>query len=226
MSRLVNARARIALAVALTAVAARDAAAQWNVARFETEPNRVYTTFGLDPALVGAVGYGRVVRVQGDDFQLAGDVGVVTARLDAHDFRARLGTQTALARWRSVRLAGSASLRHPRHRQRDLPRAELRRRPRGDARRVSPPVVRGGGAREGQGDRHARDAQRLVPDERLPRREGRLVPGCGGTVRYGLTGGVALGRTELSGRVGRHRTEGHDALLAPLYATVGVGVGF
>ena len=43
--------------VAAIAIPAREAAAQWNVARFDATPNRVYTTFGLDPAFVSAVGW-------------------------------------------------------------------------------------------------------------------------------------------------------------------------
>ena len=47
---------KIALALLLSALPAREAAAQWNVARFGPERSRVYTTFGLDPAFVGTVG--------------------------------------------------------------------------------------------------------------------------------------------------------------------------
>src|SRR5687767_12988043 len=99
----------ITLGILLSALVAQHAAAQWNVARFATERSRVYTTFGLDPALVTTVGYGRAVTLIGHDFQLTGDAGVVAAGMDARDFRARLGTQTSLVTWRSVHLTGSAT---------------------------------------------------------------------------------------------------------------------
>src|SRR5215208_1268736 len=97
-------------ALSALALVAGEAAAQWNVARFETNRNRVYTTFGLDPAFVGSAGYARVVSVMDHDFQLSGDAGLATAKLDAHDFRARPGTQTSLVRWHSARLTGSADM--------------------------------------------------------------------------------------------------------------------
>jgi hypothetical protein len=49
---------------------------------------------------------------------------------------------------------------------------------------------------------------------------------AGGTYRAGLAGGVALGRTEIVGRVGWLRTEDFNELLPPMYASVGVAFGF
>ena len=104
-----NTSMRIALAVLLSGVATQDAAAQWNNARLDGGRNRIYMTVGLDPAIVSTVGYARVIPVQGHDFQLATDVGLVTARLDTHDFRARVELQSPVVRWQSLQLSGAAA---------------------------------------------------------------------------------------------------------------------
>src|SRR5688572_31685857 len=83
MSRITS----ITLSVVLSALVAHDASAQWNVARFGAEQSRVYTTFGLDPAVVTSVGLSRVGSLVGHDVQISGEVGVVTARIDTRDFR-------------------------------------------------------------------------------------------------------------------------------------------
>ena len=132
----------IMLGLLLSMFVAAEANAQWNVARFDTDRSRVYTTFGLDPASIGSLGYGRVLSLRGHDFQLTGDLGVVTAGMDARDFRARVGTQTSLVQWRSVHLTGSATF-VTRNGQLDLPGIELRCRPDGIVRCVSAAVVHG-----------------------------------------------------------------------------------
>src|SRR4051812_17266364 len=99
------------LTVLASSFATPIASAQWNVARFDeaAEKNRVYATFGLDPAFVGTFGYARVVPVARHAFQLTADAGIVAAKPDARDFRARLGTQTSVVHWRSLRVAGAAT---------------------------------------------------------------------------------------------------------------------
>jgi hypothetical protein len=217
---------RTALAALLSAVATREAAGQWNVARFETDRDRVYATYGLDPALVGAVGYAHVLRVLGHDFQLAGDVGAVTARMDAHDFRARLGTQTSLARWRSVQLVGSAtfitrgtenSIYRGRNFGADLTGTLGVYRPRW--------FVGGELGKDKAIITHVTHSDWYRTHYYPAAKDGWYLD-AGGTVHYGVVGGVALGRTELSARIGRHRTEGGNALPAPAYGALGVGVGF
>ena len=99
----------ITLGILLLSLVARDATAQWNVARFGTERSSVYTTFGLDPAIVTSLGYARVTSLFGRDVQLSGEVGVAAAKLDANDFRVRLGTQASLLRRGSLQLTGSAT---------------------------------------------------------------------------------------------------------------------
>ena len=220
----------MALALLLSALATRGAAAQWNVARFGAgegiERNRVYTTFGLDPAMITSLGYGRVVPMYGHDFQFTGDVGVVTARTDTRDFRARVGTQTSLVRWRSMQLAGSATF---------------------ITRGTDNSIYRGlnfgadvtgslGVYRQrwfGAGDfgldkaivTHVKHTDwyrtHFYPDAK----DGWYLD-AGGTYHYGVTGGLALGRSELVGRFGWRRTERFNEVLPAVYATVGLGFGF
>jgi hypothetical protein len=226
MSRLTSLFGRVGIAVVLSAVAARDAAGQWNVARFDGERNRVYATFGLDPALVSAVGYGRVVGVMSHDFQLTGDVGVVAARMDAHDFRARLGTQTSLVRWRSLHATGSATFI-----TRGTDNAIYRGRNFGADLTGTLGVYRHRWFASGEIGKDKAIITHVTHSDWYrtnfyPDAKDGWYLNAGGTVHYGVAGGVALGRAELSGRVGRHRTEGRNALLAPMYATMGLGFGF
>jgi hypothetical protein len=217
----------IGMAALLSAVAARGAAAQqWNVARFAEERNRVYTTFGLDPALVGAVGYGRVVPLGGHDIQLSGDAGVVTARVDARDFRARLGAQTSAAHWRSVHLTGSATFIT-----------------RGTSNAIYRGLNFGADVTGTLGVYRPRwfAAGELGKDKAIithvthtdwyrthyyPEARDGWYLDAGGTVHYGLAGGVALRRAEVVGRAGWLRTERLNELTPPMYASVGVGLGF
>lgn len=216
----------VATAVLPSVLAATTAHAQWNVARFGMERNRAYTTFGLDPAFVGALGYGRVVRVKAHDFQLTGDAGLATASMDARDFRARLGTQTSLLRWRSVHVTGSASA-----------------------------LVRGTDNAVYQGFNWGADVSgtlgvyrprwfaageagkdkaivthithsRWYRDNFYPDAKDGWYLDAGGTMRAGVTGGLALGRTELALRAGWQRTERWNPTTSPVYASVGMGVGF
>jgi hypothetical protein len=215
-----------AAALVLSIVAASEAGAQWNVARFGMEKNRAYTSFGLDPAFVGTVGYARVVRVMEHDWQLAGDAGLVTASMDARDFRARLGTQTSLLRWRSVHLTGSAMavVRGTDnavyrgfnwgadvtgtlgvYRPRWFAAGEL-----GKDKAIVTHITHSDWYREN-----------FYPDAK----DGWYLD-AGGTVRSGITSGITIGRTELAMRAGWQRTERWNATTSPVYASLGVGVGF
>jgi hypothetical protein len=217
---------RLAVAFALVAPTARDAAAQWNAARLDGSPNRVYTTFGLDPALLPTVGYARTVRLLGHRFQLAGDVGVVAAGLDTRDFRARLDAFTSILHWRSLHLAGSAAF-----------------------------ITRGTENSIYQGFNFGADVTGALGVYRPAwflsgefgfdkaiithvthsewyrtyfypgARDGWYLTG-GGTFHYGMAAGVGLGRVELVTRYGWRRTEDFENLTPPMYASVGLGVGF
>jgi len=228
MSRMMMRRlTRLAATAMLLPVAAvQEAGAQWNVARFGMEKNHAYTTFGLDPAFVGAIGYGRAVRVMEHDWQLTADAGVATASMDTHDFRARLGTQTSLLRWRSVHLTGSATaiMRGTDnavyrgfnwgadvtgtlgvYRRRWFAAGEL-----GKDKAIITHVTHSRWYRES-----------YYPDAK----DGWYLD-AGGTERYGLTSGVTSGRTELALRAGWQRTERGNATTSPVYASVGMGIGF
>lgn len=216
----------IMLGLVLPALAATEAAAQWNVARFATERNRVYSTFGLDPAFVSTVGYGRVVPVFGRGVELSADAGVATAHLDLHDFRARVGAQGSLVRWRSVHLAGSATFitrgtENTVYRAlgfgADLTGALGVYRPRwftagelGFDKAIITHVTNSDWYRTN-----------VYPDAK----DGWYLD-AGGTYHYGLATGYAIGRAELVARAGWRRTERWDAVTPPMYATLGVGFGF
>jgi len=222
MNRIAN----ITLAVVLSALAAQEAAAQWNVADFATDRNRVYVSFGLDPALVMSLGYGHVVPVGGHNFQVIGELGVVTAGLDMHDFRARLGTQTSLARWRSVNLTGSATLI-----TRGTDNSIYRGLNFGTDFTGTLGVYRHGwfAASEFGFDKavithvtHSDWYRRyFYPDAK----DGWYL-NAGGTYHTGLTGGLTLGKAQVVGRFGLLRTERFKQMAPPGYATVGVGFGF
>lgn len=215
----------ITLGLLVAALAARDAAGQWNVARFGTERSRVYTTFGLDPALVSSVGYGRVLRVLGRDIQFTGDVGAVAAQMDAHDFRTKLSAQASLVQWKSMHVAGSATFitrgtenviyrgfnfgadftgTAGVYRQRWFAAGEF-----GFDKAIITHVT------------HT-DLYRAT----YPGAKDGWYLDAGGTYHYGFMSGFALGKTEVVGRFGWLRTEYHNDLMSPLYGSVGLGFGF
>lgn len=222
MSRLT----KVTMCILLSALAAGDAAGQWNVARFGTDANLVYATFGLDPALVGSVGYGRVVSVMGHRLQLAGEAGLATAGMDTRDFRVRLGTQTSLVRWRSLHLAGSAMA---------------------VARGTENSIYRGydfGADITGTlgvyrrrwfaAGEFGKDKAVITHVKHSDWYRTYFYPGAkdgwyldaGGTFHYGVSGGFTLGRAEVSGRFGFLRTEDFNDVVPPAYASVGVGFRF
>ncbi|HSL69931.1 MAG TPA: hypothetical protein VK864_06790 [Longimicrobiales bacterium] len=216
----------ITLGVLLSALVAGDASAQWNVARFDTDRNTVYTTFGLNPAWVTTMGYGRVVPVFGHDFQIAGEVGVVAAGVDARDFRVRLETHTSLVRWRSMNVTGSATF---------------------ITRGTENSVYRGlnfgadltgtvGAYRPGWFTAAEFGFDKAVithvthsdwyRETYYPNAKDGWYLDAGGTYHYGLTGGVSIGRTELAGRFGWQKTEEFRDLTPPVYASLGLGFRF
>jgi len=210
----------------LSALLAREAAAQWNVARFGTDRNRVYTTFGLDPAVVTSLGYGRIVPLMGHAFLLAGEVGVVAARMDTRDFRARLGTQTSLVGWRSLHLTGSATFV-----TRGTENSIYRGFDFGADFTGTLGVYRHGWFAAGE---FGFDKAVITHVTHSDWYRTYFYPGAkdgwylnaGGTFHSGVTGGFALGRAEVVLRFGWLRTEDFDVMLPPTYASVGVGFGF
>lgn len=216
----------ITVGILLSAVSAQGSAAQWNVARFGAEANRVYTTFGLDPALVTSLGYARVIPVGGHAFQINGDLGVATARWDARDFRLRFGVQTSLELWGSFHLAGSATA---------------------IARGTENVIYRGydfGADVTGTlgfyrqrwflAGEFGKDKAVITHvehtdwyrDQYYPDAKDGWYLDAGGTLHFGLGAGLTLGRAELEGRFGFLRTEDFNDVTPPVYARLGLGFGF
>ena len=214
------------LGLLLCVLCARDAAAQWNVARYDGARNRVYSTFGLDPALVTTLGYGRVVSVRGHDFQLAGDVGVVAAELDLRDFRARLGAQTSLLRWRSLHFTGSATFI-----TRGTENAIYRGVNLGSDFTGAVGVHRRKWFATGEAGfdkaiiTHVTHSDWYRTNYYPDAKDGWYLD-AGGIWHFGVAGGVALGRTELTGRFGWRRSQDYNDVTPPVYGSLGVGVGF
>lgn len=219
-------RMRIVVALVVLALGARDVAAQWNVERFGSTRNQVYATFGLDPALVTSVGYGRVVQWLSREWQLGAEVGVVAAEFDTRDFRARLSARTTVARWRSLRLVGSATF-ITRGTENSIYRAlnfgadvtgAL-----GVYRRNW--FVAGEFGRDKAIITHLTHSDWYRDNFYSDAKDGWYLD-AGGTYHYGVVTGVAIGRTELGLRAGWQRTEDFHDMLPPMYASLGIGLGF
>jgi hypothetical protein len=215
-----------AVALVFVAATAPDASAQWNVARLDDAPNRVYTTAGLDPALLPTVGYARVISMFGHPVQLAGDLGIAAAELDTRDFRVQAQAFTSILRWRTVNLTGRAAL---------------------IGRGTENSIYRGynfGLGFTGTLGVYRRRwfvATELGFDKAVvthvthsawyrtyfyaEAKDG-WYRDTGGTVHYGLTAGVTVGKVELLARYGVQRTEQLNDLMPPMYASVGLGLAF
>jgi hypothetical protein len=216
----------VLMSILASSVAASDAGAQWNVARFSTERTRVYTSFGLDPAVVGTLGFGRVGSLLEHDVQLTGEVSVVGARMDARDFRTRLGVQTSLLHWRSVHLTGSATaiargtenaIYRGYNFGADLTGAVGVYRPRW--------FVAAEFGKDKAVITHVKHTAQYRKHLYADAKDGWYLD-AGGTLHYGVVGGFAVGKTEIIGRAGWLRSERYNALTPPAYASVGVGYAF
>ena len=216
----------LAIGFALVALFAGDAAAQWNAARLDGPSNRVYASFGLDPAFLPTVGYARALRLFGHRFQLAGDVGVVAADFDTRDFRARLDVFTSLLRWRSLRLTGSAAFI-----TRGTENTIYRGLNFGSDLTGALGVYRPGWFVAGEFGFDKAIITHVTHSEWYRTyfypgaKDGWYLTG-GGTFHYGGTAGVAFGPTEVMARYGWRRTEHFGELTPPMYASLGFGFGF
>ncbi len=221
-----NTTMRIALGVLLCGVAAQNAAAQWNNARLDGGRNRIYMTVGLDPAIISTVGYARVVPVLGHDFQLAADVGLVTARLDTHDFRARVEVQSPVVGWRSLQLSGSAAFI-----TRGTENLVYRGLDFGADLTGTLGVYRRGWFAAAQFGKdkdivtHITHTKWYRDNVYQDAKDGWYLD-CGGTFHYGLIAGVTVGGTELVGRAGFRQTEDWNPITPPFYGSIGIGVPF
>jgi hypothetical protein len=220
MNRILRAFAGLALA----ALVPGDAAAQWNVARFERGGNRLYAGFGLDPALVATLGYGRVVPMFGHPVQLATDIGIGAAGFELSDFRARVQANTAIVRWRSLYLTGNASFI-----TRGTENTIYRGLNFGSDFTGTLGMYRGSWFAAGEIGFDKAIITHITHSDWYRR----FYPGAkdgwylnaGGTFHYGFAAGAALGSIELVGRAGWQRTEDHKDLMPPMYASLGLGVG-
>lgn len=216
----------IIAALLLSALIANDAQGQWNVARFGAEQSRVYTTVGMDPAIVSSVGYARVVSMLDHHVQLSSDIGVASAGLDADDFRVRMGMQTSLVRWRSTRVTGSATFI-----TRGTENSIYRGINFGSEFTGTVGVYRNRWFASGEAgfDKAIVTHMRLSDyyrDNYYPDAKDGWYLDAGGTYHYGVTGGFAVRRTEIMMRGGWHTTERFNRTATPFYASLGVGFGF
>ena len=205
-----------------------NAAAQWNAARFGegADVNRVYATFGVDPAFIGTLGLAHVVSLARHPLQLNAEGGIVVTKPGMRDFRARIGTQTSLMRWRSVGITGAAafitrgtenSVYQGFDFGADLSAALGVYRPRWFA------------AGEYGKDKaiitHLTHSEWYRTNFYAGARDGWYLD-AGGTYHYGVAGGITLGSMEMAARVGLLRTERFNTLAVPIYASIGLGFGF
>lgn len=216
----------VPLGIVMLATLAGTAAAQVNVARMGTERNRIYTTFGFDPALVSTLGYGRVTTIFQHDFLLSGDLGIVTAHLDTRDFRGRTGVQTSLWTWRSVRASGSM-LAIVRGTENSIYRGI----------NIGADVTGAIGvyksgwfsAFELGKDKdvltHVTHSDWYRKYYYAEAKDGWYLD-AGGVYHFGFAGGVSWGATDIGARFGWRRSEGGEDVAPPIYASLSLARGY
>lgn len=210
----------------LSTAIARNLKAQWNVARYENEKNRLYTSFGLDPAFVTTVGYGRVAKIFGHHVQLTGDVGLAAAHLDTKDYRARLGLQTSIVHAGSIHLTGSATFL-----TRGTENSIYRALNFGSDFTGALGMYRHGWYAAGEFGfdkaiiTHLTHSQ-WYRDNYYPDAKDGWYLDAGGVFHYGVVAGVNLGRVELGAKFGWRQTENWKDLPTPLYGGVSISLGF
>lgn len=216
---------RVAVALVVLGISARNVAAQWNVAGFGSTRNQFYTSFGVDPALVASVGYSRVVPLLGRNWQLGVEGGVVAPDYNPQDFRARAQLRTSIVSWRSVHLVGSMSF-ITRGTENSIYQALNFGADFTGALGVYRPHWFAAG--EFGFDKavithvtHTDWYRNFYPEAK----DGWYLTG-GGTFHFGATAGLSVGRLELAGRAGLLRTEDFNPVVPEGYASVGVGLHF
>jgi hypothetical protein len=213
----------ITIALLLSVFVARDAAAQWNVARYDADRNRVYSTIGLDPAIVTTVGYARVLR---HNLQLGAEAGIVTARVDTHDFRARVFLESSVLRWKSLAVSGSATFV-----TRGTENVIYRGINFGADVTGTAGVYRTGWFAAAQFGKDKAVVTHITHTDwyrdhyYADAKDGWYLD-AGGAYHYGVLGGITVGRAELVGRFGFRRTEDFNNLTPPMYASIGLGFAF
>ena len=215
-----------ALVAALALAAARPAAAQWNVARYAPGQDRLYSTVGVDPAVVGAVGYGRTVRILGRPLQASLDAGIAGGDLDLRDFRARLGANVLLLDLAGMQLTGRAAFV-----TRGTSNTIYHALDMGADVGGTLGVYRRGWFAGGEVGFDKAIITHLTHSDWYrtniyPEAKDGWYLTTGGTWQFGGTAGLTLGRSELVVRAGTARTQGGEKLAVPFYANLGVGVSF
>jgi hypothetical protein len=209
-------------------LAGQDAAAQWNVERFDggAVRNHLYTTVELEPTVVRSVGYGRVVSLFGEAWQLGAEFGVVGADMDPRDVRVRLLTRTTLVGWRSLRLVGSMGF-ITRGTENSLTRAVTFGADFGVAAGAYRPnwFLAGEFGLDKAVITHTAYSDRYREDVDPDAKNGWRLH-LDGAVHYGVAGGVAIGPVELALRAGWRETEDFNPITQPTYGGVGLGFRF
>lgn len=223
MKRLSSA---VLIGTVLALVFSSDAAAQWNVVGFGSNPDRFYATFGLDPAFFPSVGYARATSVFGHPVQLGVDGGIVAAELDAHDFRGRVHLLTSIVNWRSLHFTGSTALI-----ARGTDNTIYSGYNFGADVTCGLGLYRKGWFLSAEFGIDKSGATRIEHSEWYrtyfyPDAMDGWYRAPGGTIHYGLSVGVTVGRTELLARFGQRRTEEFNELMPPMYVSLGMGLAF
>ncbi len=200
--------------------------AQWNLSRLTPGESRVQLTMGIDPAVIPSIGYSRVVSLFGAPSQVSVEGGVVAGEAELRDYRAKIMGQVQLVQYGSLRLAASVAA-ITRGTSNDVFRAI----------NFGADVGAVGGlyrrrwfvAAEMGFDKaivtHLTHTQQYRDLWYAEAKDGWFVEN-GGTWRFGATGGVTMGRTDLMLRAGVPRTQGGETLPVPGYLSVGMGVRF
>ncbi len=213
-------------AIVLLGACPAVACGQWNLARLTPGETRMHLTLGVDPSVVPSLGYHRVTSLFGATAQFGLEAGVVAGEADLRDYRVRLGGQVQLVRHRGLRLAASATA-ITRGTSNDVYRAVNFGADLGAV---------GGLYRQGwfvAGEigfdkaviTHLTHSQQYR-DQYYPDAKDGWYLDNGGTWRFGVVSGVAIGSTELMLRAGVPRTQGGESLPLPAYLSLGVGVRF
>jgi hypothetical protein len=217
---------RLLASLLLGMLATQDGVAQWNVARYATGRNRIYTTFGMDPALVTAVGYGRVFPFLGRAWQLSGEFGIGAAEFDTRDFRARMQLHSTIVGWRSARLTGAATFI-----TRGTENSIYRGLNFGADFTGTAGVYRSGWFAAAEVGFDKAIVTHITHSDWYrtwfyPGAKDGWYLDAGGIWHYGLVGGVGLGPAELAARIGFRRTENFEELTPPAYLAMGIGFRF
>ncbi|MBX9856365.1 MAG: hypothetical protein K2Y26_12645 [Gemmatimonadaceae bacterium] len=201
-------------------------AAQWNLARLEPGDATWQVSTALDPAIITSIGYRQLRTVFGARTQFGVEAGVVAGNADIGDYRARLEAGVQVYRRGSFRTVASAAF---------LTRGTSNTVFRGTNFGADVGITAGMYrprwfvAGETGYDKpivtHVTHTQGYRRTYYADAKDGWYID-TGGTRRLGVVTGTSLRGVELMLRAGVARTRGGEALVAPGYATLGMGFRF